>query len=106
MIGGVRGSGHSAEVFDMGAHVRRLWEVDRFRFRKGFDGDFEFDLDMGAHVRRLWEVDRFRFRKGFDGDFEFEQDREVSVSVQVVAGESWSEHHGCSLPGTPMSFSK
>ena len=23
-----------------------------------------------------YEVDRFRFRKGFDGDFEFEQDRE------------------------------
>ena len=77
VIGGVRGSGHSAEVFD-----------------------------MGAHVRRLWEVDQFRFRKGFDGDFKFEQDREVSVSVQVVAGESWSEHHGCSLPGTPMSFSE
>ena len=50
MIGGVRGSGHSAKVFDVGAHIRQLWEVDRFQFRKGFDGDFEFEQDREVSV--------------------------------------------------------
>ena len=78
-------------------------------------------LRRGRPRSTTMEVNRFRFRKGFDGDFEFEQDREgcpqgrnstrreewgPEVSGQVVAGESWSEHHGCSLPGTTMSFSE
>ena len=62
-----------------------------------------------------------RNQKGFDSDFEFERHREgcpqgrnstrreewgPEVSGQVAARESWSEHHGCSLPGTTMSFSE
>ena len=43
------GLGHRAEVFDTGTHVRRLWEVDQFWFRKGFDGDFEFEQDREGY---------------------------------------------------------
>ena len=90
--GAVQGLGHRAEVFDVGAHGRRLWEVDRFWFRKGFDGDFEFKQDCEG-CPQGWNSTRL-------------EEWGPEVLGQVAAGESWSEHHGCSLLGTTMSFSE